>query len=630
MSQDIAKEVKCEVCGHPLSGREVECPNCGSYGDVSAILPDTELLEAAPDPERERRWVQRPLLYGLLIAGVLALFLAGAGAFGVYNGLRDRERVKLTAVAEHYSRGVSSFEKGDYALAVAEFEYVESIRPGYLDTSAQLQRAREAMLAQPTPTSQAREDIAAGLLSRAQDEMEAESWSKAIATLREVQSLVPDYKAEQVRALLFQSMYGAGAQALEAHDVTAALEWFKQALALNPESVDIRRQITLASLYLQAMDAWGLDWPTVVSRLEQLHSLSPDYADTEERLASAYVRWGDELSSEGSWCEAADQYALSSAIRESPTVDTKAALAVAYCENPPATITPDTTGTPGLVPSPAPGQSGSLAALPGSGTLYFTMVDPQSGVTGVYTLAAGSSQPPRLFIANAEQAAVRDDGYVAFHNLSPDRLGISVSARDGTFAAKVSAHPEDQYATWEPGNGRLAFASTREGDRKWRLYVSESWFSGGEATSFAFGKSPDWGPGGVLAYRGCDPTGNNCGIYQGLADGTSLGRITDNAADDMPAWSPDGTKIAFTSPRSATHSIWVKDLQGGQPVRITDDQGMDVAPVWSPDGQYIAFLSNRGDEWGIWVVDSSGGTPRRVLKLGTVPGSWDVYKMDWR
>ena len=74
----------------------------------------------------------------------------------------------------------------------------------------------------------------------------------------------------------------------------------------------------------------------------------------------------------------------------------------------------------------------------------------------------------------------------------------------------------------------------------------------------------------------------------------------------------------------------MKDLQGGQPVRITDDQGMDVAPVWSPDGQYIAFLSNRGDEWGIWVVDSSGGTPRRVLKLGTVPGSWDVYKMDWR
>ncbi|NPV06469.1 MAG: hypothetical protein HPY83_00725 [Anaerolineae bacterium] len=628
MTQEIASEVRCEVCGHPLPGPGTECPNCGSYSDVSAILPDTDRRPPVT-PERPRLR-SRPLLYGVLIAAGLLLFLAAAGAYGVYSGLQERERIKLTTVAEHYHRGVASLEVGDYALAVAEFEYVERIRPGYLDTGSLLEQSRKAMLARPTPTSQAREEVAASLLSRAQDEMEQEAWSKAIATLREVQNLAPDYKAEQVQTFLFQSMYGAGAQALEADDVAVALEWFRQALELNPDSVDVRRQVTLASLYLQAADAWGHDWPTAVERLAHLYSLSPAYADTEDRLATAYVRYGDQLSSEGSWCQAAEQYALASDIRRSPTVDTKASLAERYCQEPPIVITPGVTGTPGATPSPTSPESGALASLPGQGKLYFTLVDPQTGVTGIYTLAAGPGQRPELLIPSGEQPSVRDDGYLAYHNLAPDRLGVSIAARDGTFTSTASSHAEDQYPTWEPGNGRLAFASTRESDRKWRLYVSESWFTGGDATSIGYGKSPDWGPDGTLVYRGCDPTGNNCGLYLGLPDGTPLGRLTDNPNDDMPVWSPDGTRVAFSAPRSATHSIWVTTREGRQPTRITDDQGLDAAPAWSPDGRYLAFLSNRGGEWGIWVVEATGGTPRQVLSVGQVPGSWDLYRMDWR
>ena len=73
-------------------------------------------------------------------------------------------------------------------------------------------------------------------------------------------------------------------------------------------------------------------------------------------------------------------------------------------------------------------------------------------------------------------------------------------------------------------------------------------------------------------------------------------RLTNNAASDLgPNWSPDGSKIAFTSNRAGNNNIYVMNaLDGSEPKRLTKKAASDAFPAWSPDGKKIVFRSDRG------------------------------------
>ena len=75
------------------------------------------------------------------------------------------------------------------------------------------------------------------------------------------------------------------------------------------------------------------------------------------------------------------------------------------------------------------------------------------------------------------------------------------------------------------------------------------------------------------------------------------------------AFSPDGKMIAFTSTKTGSKNIWVKQLSGGEAVQITKDDFTRTNPIWSPDGDELAFLSQRGGTTGIWRMPSLGGSP---------------------
>ena len=86
-----------------------------------------------------------------------------------------------------------------------------------------------------------------------------------------------------------------------------------------------------------------------------------------------------------------------------------------------------------------------------------------------------------------------------------------------------------------------------------------------------------------------------------------------------PAWSPEGSRIAYASDESGNMDIWVQQVAAAQKLNLTKDyKGFDGKPAWSPDGEWIAFVSDRNGG-GIFMVPALGGIPKRILSLPFAP-----------
>ena len=99
------------------------------------------------------------------------------------------------------------------------------------------------------------------------------------------------------------------------------------------------------------------------------------------------------------------------------------------------------------------------------------------------------------------------------------------------------------------------------------------------------------------------------------ADGTDPVRLTENFTDDhRPMWSPDGTKIAFSSNRDGNYEIYLMNADGAQVVNLTKNGFTDSEPSWSPDGNYILFVSNRDRNDEIYRMKADGTEVVRLTK----------------
>ena len=109
-----------------------------------------------------------------------------------------------------------------------------------------------------------------------------------------------------------------------------------------------------------------------------------------------------------------------------------------------------------------------------------------------------------------------------------------------------------------------------------------------------------------------------------------LGRLvsfsagTAGGSNQSPAWSGDGTNIAFSSSRSGDPEIWVADASGANLHRLTNFRGPDVAPTWNPrTNAQLAWVSGRTGLPQIYTMDQDGANVQRMTDGGyAISPSW--------
>lgn len=129
--------------------------------------------------------------------------------------------------------------------------------------------------------------------------------------------------------------------------------------------------------------------------------------------------------------------------------------------------------------------------------------------------------------------------------------------------------------------------------------------------------SPAWSPDGSrVAFVGFEQ-GQPAIFVQEIASGRQTKLIAEKGINASPAWSPDGTRIALTLQIDAQNpDICIVDVASGNKRRITETPGVDTEPAWSPDGASLLFTSERGGPPQIYRVAVDGGEAVLVSRTG--------------
>jgi TolB protein len=128
--------------------------------------------------------------------------------------------------------------------------------------------------------------------------------------------------------------------------------------------------------------------------------------------------------------------------------------------------------------------------------------------------------------------------------------------------------------------------------------------------------SPAWSPDGTrLAYVSFEQ--RRPILYMQNVVLGARARIADfNGINSAPAWSPDGSKLALTLSRDGNPEIYVMQLSDNTLTRLTNNPAIDTEPSWSPDGKEIVFTSDRGGKPQIYRMRADGSSVERVTFEG--------------
>jgi TolB protein len=211
---------------------------------------------------------------------------------------------------------------------------------------------------------------------------------------------------------------------------------------------------------------------------------------------------------------------------------------------------------------------------------------------------------------------------------------IYTFAADGTGLTRLTQTRDvwDSDPAWSPDGTMISFARTypSEGYRE-EIWLMDS--DGGRQRWIGIqGAAAQWSPDGSrLIYA--SQRGGVYDIFTCSIEGGDERQITQTpAAEGFPAFSPDGSRIAFARSADGSYAAWevyVMDVDGGNECRLTDNAAYDSYPRWSPDGSLLCFMSDRSQNqhWEVYVMGADGSN---VIRITQLPANVTAINPVWR
>jgi Tol biopolymer transport system component len=197
----------------------------------------------------------------------------------------------------------------------------------------------------------------------------------------------------------------------------------------------------------------------------------------------------------------------------------------------------------------------------------------------------------------------------------------------------TSTDVEDEPA-WSPRGNKIAYRRQSGGHSDiWIMNADgtgQTNLTGDLQSSGAYYSYPAWSADGSrIAFSSSSSEGVDTrnGIWTMAPDGSAKRQITNTLTgfDGMPSWSADGRQIAFLRYFGGEGEIAIIGNEGGPVTRITLP-GLQVAPKWSPDGRHIAFTQQFGIGSAIYTIRPDGSDLRLRTNLAQ---SGDAYDVNW-
>jgi tetratricopeptide (TPR) repeat protein len=446
-------------------------------------------------------------------------------------------------LATLYDQAVALQQAGDLAAAQQKFLEVTLRKSDYRDASQRIADIKRQLELQQA-------------WQRAEDDFAAGRWADALAGYEEVKALNATYQKDLRARRMFECYMRLGEEIVQRNPpavelVPKALEYFTQALAIQPRDMKAATQQRAAAAFLAGRAAYEAGrWDEVITALSALHTQQPGY------LAGAYLPWlyeaylkaGDSYRDAGDFALAWAQYHKAASLPLSDTVVARArlmALEPLLTPTPTPTITP----TPTLIPTPTP------LTLPKS-LLPPTPAPPLTTFRGQILFWSDKEDEPGLWVMNPDGSNRRYLGSRGDLRKQYEELLKKESlSPDGRYRVYTTAEPKDTNP---------------------QVYI--------QGPVNEWGKAPTWQ------------------VSKGLV-GTSYD----------PVWSPDGSRIAFVSQEKSSDDIWVANVDGTNLRNCTpNDWEWDKHPSWSPDSNRIVFWSNRTGIKQIYVMDANCQNLRRI------------------